>query len=139
MTRRRTHRATCLEVVTKLLLFLCVLLLYIYVSGDCVTCKWRYPPFVTILNRVAEVPLPSRQALCSAGTERGRPPDGADCHTFKCIVFDRTFSATTPCSWNSLPDHVYPAELLSSFRLLLKKFLFQQSFSNIVLCVLLMF
>jgi len=22
---------------------------YVYVSGDCVTCKWRYTPFVTLI------------------------------------------------------------------------------------------
>ena len=40
-----------LYLVFKLLLILCVLLLYVCVS-DCVACKWRYPPFVTlILNK----------------------------------------------------------------------------------------
>jgi len=40
-----------LYLVFKLLLFLCVLLLYVC-FGDCVACKWRYPPFVTlILNK----------------------------------------------------------------------------------------
>jgi len=40
-----------LYLVFKLLLF-CVYYFYMYVSADCVACKWRYPPFVTlILNK----------------------------------------------------------------------------------------
>jgi len=31
---------------------------YMHVSADCVACKWRYPPFVTlILNKIKKMYL----------------------------------------------------------------------------------
>jgi len=78
------------------------------------------------LVRVAD--LPGRRCLCSVWTNLLLVP-----FVKLSTVGGRAFPVAGPTVWNSLPDHMTSAPSLSTFRQLLKTFLFQASFPDIVI------
>ena len=79
------------------------------------------PRYLGPLVRVAD--LPGRHALHYAGTNRLVVPS-----VKLSTIGSRTFPVAGPQVWNSLPEEVTSAQLLSIFRQRIKTFLFQFSF-----------
>ena len=71
--------------------------------------------------------LPGRRALQSATSSRMVVP------TFRLFtVASRSFNVSAPRIWNGLPEDVASAPSLSTFLRRLKTYLFQQSYSDVV-------
>jgi len=83
------------------------------------------PRYVGPLTRVDD--LPSRRTLCSANTNRLVVPP-----VKLSTVDSRAFAVVAPRIWNTLPTNVDAASSLSTFRRLLKRFLFKQSYPEII-------
>jgi len=84
------------------------------------------PSYLSQLVRVAD--LPGRRSLRSARTNRVPVPS-----VKLSTVGGRAFPVAGLTMWNSLPDNVISAPSLSNFRRRLKTFLFQASFSDIII------
>ena len=84
------------------------------------------PSYLGQLVRVAD--LPGRRSLRSARTKRLLVPS-----VKLSTVGGRALPVAGPTIWNSLADNVISVPSLSTFRQRLKTFLFQASFSGIVI------
>ena len=83
------------------------------------------PRYLSDLLRVAD--LPSRRRLRSATSSQ------LDVRPSRLVtVGDRSFASAGPKLWNSLPDDITSASLLSVFRKKLKTHLFRQSYPDII-------
>jgi len=83
------------------------------------------PRYVGPLTRVDD--LPGRRTLRSANANRLVVPP-----VKLSTVGSRAFAVAAPHIWNTLPTDVVAASSLSTFRRLLKRFLFKQSYPDII-------
>ena len=84
------------------------------------------PSYLGPFSLVAD--LPGRQALRSAGSIRLVVPP-----IQLSTVGSRAFPVAAPQLWNSLPDDIVLTDSLSTFQRLLKRYLFKQSYPEVVL------
>ena len=83
------------------------------------------PLYLGPLTRVDD--LPGRPTLRSANAYRLVVPP-----VKLSTVSSRAFAVAAPHIWNTLPTDVFAANSLSTFRRLLKRFLFKQSYLDII-------
>jgi len=83
------------------------------------------PRYLGPLIRVND--LPGRRPLCSTNTNRLVVPQ-----VKLSTVCSRAFAVVAPDIWNRLPSDVVAANSLATFRRLLKRFLFRQSYPGVV-------
>ena len=83
------------------------------------------PLYVGPLTRVDD--LPGRPTLLSANANRLVVPS-----VKLSTAGSRAFAVAAPRIWNTLPTDVFAANSLSTFRRLLKRFLFKQSYLDII-------
>ena len=83
------------------------------------------PRYLGPLTRVDD--LPGRRTLRSTNANRLVVPP-----VKLSTVGSRTFAVAAPHIWNTLPTDVVAASSLSTFRRLLKRFLFKQSYPDII-------
>ena len=83
------------------------------------------PRYLGPLTRVDDLPV--RRTLRSTNADRLVVP-----HVKLSTVGSRAFAAAAPHIWNTLPADVVAASSLSTFRRLLKRFSFKQSYPDII-------
>jgi len=81
----------------------------------------------TIIDLIRVDDLPGRRPLSSTNTNRLVVPQ-----VKLSTVGSRAFAVAAPDIWNRLPTDVVAANSLSTFRRLLKRFLFRQSYPDLV-------
>ena len=86
------------------------------------------PRYLGPLTRVDD--LPGRRTLRSANANRLVVPYQQG--NVASTVGSRAFAVAAPRIWNTLPTDVVAASSLSTFRRLLKRFLFKQSYPDII-------